>query len=443
MENKQLADWLFLKVLMGITVGILCFGFESESVSATISAGLSTTGGVLIKVLEAGESGVSTGIGTDTLTAVTNCPFGYNVYISSSVDDANLYRDGDDTKAAISAVSGLAMLSPNTWGYSLTNIVSGSFKGLTSVSASLGTERSALTGGPLYETTATSAAGTEISVYYGVQIDKNAEPGDYYMKDGGAVQYLMTVDTACMGYRMQDVEEWGEIVGDGGTLISVDARDGTEYMITRLGDGKLWMTQNLRLAMDNAIITVENTNNPTQEFLESYRNEASSDSWCTDTSCTNQIKYNTSNLGDTRTDATGHSYDDYGVYYNWYAATAGNSSSVLPGANVAGDICSKGWHLPTGKESGEFYRLNEAINSGAVSPNAAAGLLAEPANFVFSGRWRGSGRAVGTMGFLWTATAHDYFNANAYLLSMSNGSVNAGTNSDYIYVGFGVRCVAD
>ena len=440
MKNKNIAGWMLLEVLMGAAIGFWAFCFEVEPVSA-ISAGLTTTGGVLIKVFEAGEDGVSTGMGTDTLTAVTNCPFGYNVYISSSVNDANLYLGGDDTKSAIRAVSGLSALSPNTWGYSLTNNVSGSFKGLTSASASLGTERSLLTGGPLYETSATSAAGTEIPVYFGVQIDQNAEPGDYFMKDGGAVQYLMTVDTACIGYRMQDVEEWGEIVGDGGTLISVDERDGTEYMITRLGDGKLWMTQNLRLAFDNATIMAENTNNPTQEFLESYANVASSDSWCIDTSCIGQIKYNTSNFGDTTTDATGHSYDDYGVYYNWYAATAGNSANVLSGANVAGDICPKGWHLPTGKESGEFYGLNEAINAEAVSPNAAAGLLAEPANFVFSGRWRGSTRTAGSMGFLWTGTAHDYFSANAYLLSMSNGSVNAGTNSDYIYVGFPVRCV--
>lgn len=160
-----------------------------------------------------------------------------------------------------------------------------------------------------------------------------------------------------------------------GTVIALtDSRDNETYAVAKLADGVWWMIENLRLDPSSATITSANTNNPSASFLASYGNTTSTDYWCADGldyTCTDTIVYNTRNInrslpaypGYQMDPETGYTYivnawHSYGVYYNWYTATAGygdkdfgttdeqplDDSLYVP--STPGDICPAGWRIP-------------------------------------------------------------------------------------------------
>ena len=176
---------------------------------------------------------------------------------------------------------------------------------------------------------------------------------------------------SCADLGLPTMQNWlnTTLENQGDSTNLCDARDLSVYPVTKLQDGKVWMTKNLRLDFSDlkVPISVLNTNNPTSDFIAlSALNPTSSVSWCgtTDNSCLNQINYNTSNIGDARTDRYGDTYDDYGVYYNYYAASAGNRVGLTSKATISGDLCPTGWRLPTVTE----YRslVQELISSSAT-----------------------------------------------------------------------------
>ena len=228
----------------------------------------------------------------------------------------------------------------------------------------------------------------------------------------------------------------------GTTATLRDTRDNSTYSVAKLADNKCWMTQNMRLDFSKLVenISADNTNNPSANFKNSANTKPSANNsgamWCTTDSsaCDDQLRYNTANIGSS-------SYDKYGVYYNWYTATAGNGtySTSTNGTNVAGDICPKGWHLPTGGSgtNTDFYLLNQAINSGSTSN--PSGLMSAPANFLYSGYVNASVSGRGSDGVYWSSTANS--SNRAYTLSFYPSIVYPGTTDYYKYEGFSVRCV--
>ncbi len=165
-----------------------------------------------------------------------------------------------------------------------------------------------------------------------------------------------------------------------------------------------------------------------------------------DAECINSVQYNTNSLNrsltpshNTASDSVG--WYSYGVYYNWYTATAGNGVyEMTANTNVAGDICPKNWHIPTGNSTGEYNALNAAINNGATNSDTA--WRAYPNNFIWSGDYNNNKRTSGySNGRIWTATTKD--NATAYRIGFASNTVTSATNSFNKWDGFIVRCMRD
>lgn len=226
-------------------------------------------------------------------------------------------------------------------------------------------------------------------------------------------------------------------VGDSTTL--TDPRDGSEYTVALLDDGNCWMTDNLKLDLATANITAQNTNNPTASFLSNYSSASSSTSWCTsydDANCVNTIEYNLDNLEDGTEDNYGHTYSEYGGYYNWYTATAGNGTYAVDsdGDEAAGDICPHGWRLPA---LDELYVLADASGRDGMTA------LESPNNFLLSGSFdpdNGSPLDQGDYGAWWSSTA--LYSTDAYGLGVSEGEGGVGVGSNFKCYGFAVRCLA-
>lgn len=197
-------------------------------------------------------------------------------------------------------------------------------------------------------------------------------------------------------------------VGDSATLI--DARDGEKYTVKKLADGKVWMTENLRLI--NKTISNADSNLPAGE------------TWTIPASSVSG--FSAQNTNNAYLDST------YGGYYSFYTATAGWGTNSVTSGNSPKDICPKGWRLPTGGSTGEFNTLYGQYNSYAL-------MMGEP-NFTLSGNVRNSSVSdQGSRGRFLSSTVRD---ANlAYYFLYSSNSVNPAS-SERKYYGFSVRCMA-
>lgn len=224
-----------------------------------------------------------------------------------------------------------------------------------------------------------------------------------------------------------------------------DTRDGEVYTVAKLEDGHCWMTENLRLIPSEVTFTVENTNAPTQDFITAAPTSAHSIDMCKDDNptCINKIDFDMNNIDRALTpnplrNDSASSWWSYGVYYNWYAATAGNGTYSVSGTNAVGDICPKGWRLPTGGNGGEVTALNNVVNSGSLT--VSAGLRAYPNNFVYAGDHNGTVDAGrGSYGRYYTSTPNG--SPQAYRLGFSNSDVTP-VRSWKKWDAFTVRCVA-
>ena len=202
------------------------------------------------------------------------------------------------------------------------------------------------------------------------------------------------------------------------TKTLTDTRDNNTYTVSKLADGKCWMTQNLRIA--GKTITPADSN-----VTANYAIPASADSG-----------FNTFDVPRAYVDPT------YGGYYNFHTATAGvgRYSSSTEGENITSSICPKGWRLPTSYRSdSDFHLLYNKYNSSSR-------LLSAPVNFTLSGLASNLAGGqilnnVGSTGFYASSTV---YNANdSYTLTLNNTTVNPALKNSYKINGFNVRCIAD
>ncbi|MBQ8156644.1 InlB B-repeat-containing protein [Candidatus Saccharibacteria bacterium] len=240
-----------------------------------------------------------------------------------------------------------------------------------------------------------------------------------------------------------------------------DTRDGSTYAIAKYADNKCWMMENLRLDLSSQDlqITSSNTNKPTAAFITAINNHpASSNSFCEDTNsaCIDQVKFNTNNINRGLTPAyntadTKSSWYSYGVYYNWFAATAGNGTYALTNAGIIaeGDLCPAGWHLPTGYGiDGELAVLDKAYNgsgnnqeSGNTGLNGSKRWRNFPLNYIYSGEWRAkSSLNRGVSGGYFSAS--NFTAIRSYNLWLRSTAINMNSNSNPKYRGQAIRCIA-
>ena len=208
------------------------------------------------------------------------------------------------------------------------------------------------------------------------------------------------------------------------TVIALrDERDNNVYAVAKLADGNWWMTENLRLDLNNPNVTINdtNTNNPTQNFISEYNlmfhgnaENTMADCHTLGAECEDRISFSTADIN--RDNPA--SYNDnqnvtswygYGAHYNWYTATAGNGKHNSNTEYAGGDICPANWHIPTGRNGGEASSLDTAMGGNGennMSHNIANHWLSYPVNFVLGGSYLDddTGSSRGTQGKAWTGS---------------------------------------
>jgi uncharacterized protein (TIGR02145 family) len=202
------------------------------------------------------------------------------------------------------------------------------------------------------------------------------------------------------------------IPNTGDAMMLRDERDDILYVVKRLADGNVWMTENLRL-IDKTISSAD-SNLPEGETYTVPASDASS--------FINSNSTSAAFLGYT-----------YGGYYNFYTATAGWGTDGVTSGNSPKDICPKGWRLPTGGDSGEFQALYNNYNSSAL-------MMGVP-NFTLSGTvYAGYESGQTDYGDYWSSTV---FGADiAYYLGLNYSNNVRPADFSRVYNGFAVRCVA-
>ena len=259
-----------------------------------------------------------------------------------------------------------------------------------------------------------------------------------------------------------------------------DTRDNNVYAVAKLADSKCWMMENLRLD-DSATLSSSNTNNPSLPLTNVYDTGVTSnhlspnssiaynattapEGWCNTGSlvCDDQSRIRTDNttlfVNNTASnyDPAGDVYS-YGNYYNWYSATAGNGvhSIQTENTNVGGDICPKGWHLPTNgdtsnipnSESAQLHITLGGNGDKSDSDTNPTGIVMSntyrsyPINTVLSGIGTLPIRSRNSWGEYWSPTA--YSNVyNAYISDIGISEVNVANVITGKYSGRTVRCIS-
>ena len=115
---------------------------------------------------------------------------------------------------------------------------------------------------------------------------------------------------------------------------------------------------------------------------------------------------------------------NYGAYYNYCAASAGEVCNNSTKADATRSICPAGWKLPTQAQ------LN-AVPSKDSHFTAAAGLAGFYAGGTLS--------RAGSGGYWWGSTANSA--TNQYNLNYNKDNDNWNVNNNNKYNGNSVRCV--
>ena len=184
------------------------------------------------------------------------------------------------------------------------------------------------------------------------------------------------------------------------TKTLTDTRDNNTYTVSKLADGKCWMTQNLRIGNMN----INSTNSDVSSEYTVYPS---------------------------------HIDSTHGGYYSWHVATAGSGYGTSSRQNAAYSICPKGWRLPIGGSG----NTNERWGLYSKYPSFAA-MTSSPVNINLGGIYGTGLGDVGTRAIYWTATNYDNGGLDrADNLTLENGNVYYEPAS-YKGLGFSVRCVA-
>ena len=370
------------------------------------------------------NAGTFTSKSVDALVA-TNATKGYELYFSSKDEATDMLNTNtaisDKITSSFTGTVTNTTMGKNNWGYSLNNT------DFTAIPKKSGHKKLRnLTAKPTTDELKTT-------VHFGTKISTNLVAGNYEKSVlFTAVAHANPAKTLHSISKMQQMtpeicaatttpnrtatalDTDGSHYGDPNyapTKTLVDTRDDNTYTVSKLADGRCWMTQNLRII--NKTITPADS-----DVTANYTIPASS------LSGFDLGIYNTSNAY----------VDSDGGFYNWYTATAGTGTQALSthDQNTTVSICPKGWRLPTGGNGGEFNILDNSYDSSF--------LRSIPVNLTLSGNVAISSRGgQGSYGEYWSSTI--YSSGDAYDLSLN--ASNAGSAKHYDKInGFSVRCIA-
>ncbi len=292
------------------------------------------------------------GTGDIPVTVATNNPTGY--HISISADGTSMIEIHDETKTipTLSENEGgytQETFEANRWGY---RIAPGNYRPFVSGTPIGGGD------GP--------TNGDITDVTFASKVDFLQPSGSYQI----AVNFAVVANPTLMLIQDLDPTYCTET-----PLYVMDARDGEEYMIQRLADGKCWMLDNLRLdptqvptsvlqgktnAPDKAIEYLKNGGGNGQKYaVEGVKLETESNWWSNTYESPSVRTVEEDNVLDTPGIGSGK----VGVIYNYCAVSAGTYCHNTPGyfGNDVYDVCPSGWRLPTGTSSGDYGNLYDIV----------------------------------------------------------------------------------
>ena len=212
-----------------------------------------------------------------------------------------------------------------------------------------------------------------------------------------------------------------------------DSRDMHAYTIQRLNDGSCWMMENLDLGRTTLTtnLTSSNTNlsaTITASTFNSWKTTAGTDSYVDGQFITLSGTDSTSGTA-------------YGTLYNYYTASAGTISGSSNNSNATYDICPAGWRLPTGGETGDFYRL---YSSGYDYNTLRTPIISGGAQFALAGYfYAGAPTGAESSGRYWSSTP---YNSTSFLgMHFYNGAVYPTMWNFHYFarnkVGASIRCI--
>ena len=315
-------------------------------------------------------------------------------------------------------------------------------------------------------------------------------------KPVGAADYLCNRDAETIGEAvcMQDMNsKVKESMVNEKQYVLIDERDDKKYFVSKLGDGNVWMTQNLDFILDKNVALTHDTSDLGWTHYDENATWTPSSSTITEggwdeqhyesvsmktqnvyfyPSGTNAMDKKYASVEDcakVNGDAAACAHYNNGVIYNWSAAIAvndGNTEHLVTDYNVAPDsVCPAGWRLPKGAsgendteaEASEYGKLYHQygiidgwnVNYSGVSSSRLAQLEAAPLYFTRAGDVTSNDSAImytGELGYYNTATSRSGMFTGRIYLSQSEYGENNGylqlNKNDYKYYGASVRCVA-
>lgn len=339
--------------------------------------------------------------------------------------------------------------------------------------------------------------GRAYEVYYNEVLEKSI----YVRDDSTPEGYHLLQDEESTGgkevyFAMQDMSpticEWTTVVPD--HLQVMDLRDAKVYWISKLADGKCWMTQNLDLDLNsNITLTPEDTDirenwkpmistlnaweygrswvDDNYSNISDFWNDVATSvdvgdwywignwmnngvsTWYSGT--TNNVFYpGSQDVGSnpvkfqiTPFQGNGE-HGHMGNYYNWPAAVAKNVLAGYSGGSFDTSICPAHWRLPTSEGqyqnydndgNGDFAKLLRAYGGDASNDKI---WTAEPLYFVRGGEAGYSSdnpTETGYRGYYWTGSKTS--GHSSYYLYFGDSSIYPSSTSDWRFT-MNIRCVA-
>lgn len=422
MNLLKCACGVLLIIIMVMLMPVVLTDAQAEEmkISATTNATLFVKSSVALSTqneLTMEATPKSTGTfttGTTSIRVETNNVSGYAVYLSAG-DDGSLKSGDKSNTARIKPVNGTLTRENfaehlNSWGYANTTNASAEvaeYEAIPEVASGAVFESTEQAGSDTYDLSVGVATGADLpSGEYNGEILISVVANPMQVTNLMQLTYMQDMNSTICENTMDYVD-----VNNYATKQLIDVRDGKEYWVAKLADGKCWMTQNLAYVISAGANTAlkpdtsqvsATTAMPTSTISNALSvaaaNNTTAYSWsfgarvvaaptaaanCGNTAnvdtCakvgvvnvadktkwqpTYRAQMGTWNTGsgdkeqivavrytDPSNPALGGEYDPHylaGIYYQFNAATANTGKNTGANSYAPASICPKGWRLPT------------------------------------------------------------------------------------------------
>ena len=208
MKSMFLKQNAIIKVTMLALVMIGSVGLVDSVSASSYTLTLTSSGSQSIDI----SASDGTAISSDAINVATTCRYGYNFTINTSVNDNNLYLNGDSSNNTegtyFSPIDGTSALNAtnNKWGYYYNASTAPTNTSIFSLVPTLGSPATVRT--PL-TTPSSSDINDNFNIYYGVSSSPTMAKGTYKMipdtnnsNNDGTIVYTATIANECLRYTV-------------------------------------------------------------------------------------------------------------------------------------------------------------------------------------------------------------------------------------------------